>query len=416
MMLPPEPWHLLFTADGQMSTSGRAALDAVAAVDRRDASALARLRRTWDPATLSVAIELNEARRKAKRKFPALADLVGDREGVEQATAQSVADHKAARFSRHDADRIYDLCTGLGGDAMSLANVAPVIACDLDPARAWMCERNLQLAGAPHPSDVRCLDVTTIDRSQLTGASVHIDPSRRSERAQGRGAGARHWRYADYQPGPEFIRELLDHARDAAVKLGPGVDVRELPLSATREVEFVQDGGDLVQAVLWDGALAEQPGVCTATQLPGGQRLVGGSFADPAPPAASRDGGGVGRFIAIVEPAAERAGLLATVAQLDGAALAEISPGLGVLTGDVAPVSPWTTTFEVLEVMPWRAPRVRDWLRVRDADTVEVKTRGGAVDANRARAELRGDGAQPYTVFVLRTGTQVRAIISRRVP
>ncbi|MGE3164751.1 MAG: hypothetical protein AB7O52_07590 [Planctomycetota bacterium] len=409
-LLPPAPWSLLFGADGALTDRGRAVLAALAEVDHRDVAALAGLRKHWDAETVAVAIELTASRAKGVRKFPLVRDLVGDREGVEQATSACVAVHKAARFARHSPTPVFDLCAGIGGDAMSLAQVSPVIACDHDPARAWMCERNLTSAPPPlHPVEVRCVDVTTWALARSPMAQVHLDPSRRQEHAGSGRSATRRWRYRDYQPGPDFVEALLDQCPNAAVKLGPGVDLHELPLAPARELEFIQEHGDLVQAVLWGEGLAQHPGA-TATILPGGHHLCG-----PAAQLANR-AGEIDRYLVTAQPAAERAGLLGVVAALDGAQLDEVAPGLGVLTGSRVPTGPWVTAFEVLSVMPWRTARVREWLAEHRAGVVEVKTRGGAVDANQARAALRGRGDQVYTVFGLRVGASVRAVITRRVP
>jgi len=49
------------------------------------------------------------------------------------------------------------------------------------------------------------------------------------------------------------------------------------------------------------------------------------------------------------------------------------------------------------------------------AGVVEVKTRGGAVDPDRAQRRLRGPGETPFTVFVLRWDRQIIAMVTRRL-
>ena len=53
------------------------------------------------------------------------ADLL--RVGLEQASDEVVAAHKAGRFS--DCGRVADLCCGIGGDTLALAARAEVVAC-----------------------------------------------------------------------------------------------------------------------------------------------------------------------------------------------------------------------------------------------------------------------------------------------
>jgi hypothetical protein len=64
--------------------------------------------------------------------------------------------------------------------------------------------------------------------------------------------------------------------------------------------------------------------------------------------------------------------------------------------------------------MPWRLSRVRECLASLDAGVVEVKTRGGAVEPDAAQRALRGPGQRGLTVFVLRFGRRVEAIVTER--
>ena len=54
-----------------------------------------------------------------------------ERTGLEQATAEPVARHKARRFAGRTAT-VIDLCCGIGGDTLALADWAEVVAVDLD--------------------------------------------------------------------------------------------------------------------------------------------------------------------------------------------------------------------------------------------------------------------------------------------
>ena len=367
--------------------------------DFRQASRLERLRERWGGGLTAAALELVAARRSGAAKFPSLPALVGDVAGVEQATGFLVAQHKAARFSRLSPPRIYDLCCGIGGDALALAAVARTRACDIDPLRAWMCGRNLEEAGLVGES--ACEDVESLG---LEGEVVHIDPSRREEDRAGGGRGRRAWSYHDYRPGPEFIESLLARNPDSAVKLGPGVRIEELPLSENSELEFIEDSGRLVQAVLWSGRLALNPGQHTASLLPLGEHLSGRPAPLPCSPAAGPE-----QWIAVAAPSLERAGLLAGACDDHG--LAEMAAGLGILTGASPVPEPWFKSYEVLESMPWRPRKVAAWLAGHDAGIVDVKTRGGAVNPEEARKKLRGGGDSRFIVFILRLGKKVVAII-----
>ncbi len=380
---------ILFNMDGAMiwkellSGAGDSLLHQVSEAVAFDVQTLDRLRRDYPRETVRAAVALVTARRKATKLFRP-EGLALDVEGVEQATPWIVAKHKACRFS--DEPVVIDLCCGVGGDSMALANVTRVLAIDREPLRAWMTAHNAGWAAA-------AADVTHL---RLSGQTFHLDPSRRAE-------GRRHWRYSDYQPGPAFIEQLLTHCPDGAIKLGPGVDLDVLP---TGETELISLHGKLVQAVLWTGRLAG-PSSVRATRLPDGVTLTGPR--QELPLDLPR------RFLLAVDPALERTGLVGTLCVQED--LAAIHPQLGLLTSDrpEACAIPWVKPFELLEKMPWRAKKVRRWLSERNAGLVEVKTRGGAIDPEKVRRELRGKGDQAFTVFVLRQERKLTAYVTRRL-
>ncbi|MHC4947455.1 MAG: class I SAM-dependent methyltransferase [Planctomycetota bacterium] len=365
-----------------------------AACDPGSVGDVARLRRRWSPPLVAAALELAEARRRARRKFPDHPELVADPVGVEQATGERVARHKAGRFAALGAGRVLDLCCGIGGDAMSLAAVADVLAVDRDPLRTWMTGRNARC-------ETRTDDVESMP---IRGEVLHVDPGRRTVEG---GTTRRAWRLEDCRPGPDVLRRLLADNPDAAVKLGPGADLDALPGAGESEVELVSDGGRLVQAVLWTGRLARHPGHRSATRLPEGATLHG----RPAPPPPRADPR-FGPFLYVPDPAVERAGLLGALCARTG--LAAPHPPLGLPAGDAPVDSPWLTRFDVLHEMPWRPDRVRRWLADHGAGVVEVKTRGRAVDPDTVQARLRGDGPRRLTVFVLRVDRRIRAVVAER--
>ena len=125
---------------------------------------------------------------------------------------------------------------------MSLVEHCEVKGVDLDPVRAWMSAVNARC-------QTQVADVTSLE---LNGEVFHLDPSRRAE---GPGAGGRAWRVEDYRPGVPFMQRLLETCPDGAIKLGPGVEFDRLPSPRNTEIEVINEGGTLVQAVLWAGRL-----------------------------------------------------------------------------------------------------------------------------------------------------------------
>ncbi len=383
-------------------------LDAAAATDAADVAGITRLRSRWDAELISVAYELLRARSKAEKKFPEPDRLAADVQGVEQATSHIVARHKARRFAEtSDATgggRIWDLCCGIGGDSMALAAIAEVTAVDQHPLRAWMAGRN---AGC----ETVAADVKTLT---IRGERFHLDPDRRAPGWIG-GESQRLWRYEDYNPGPAFIDHLLTDCPNGAIKLGPGVDLDSLPPGPDREIEIISFNNTLVQAVLWCGALATNPGLRTATRLPEGLSFTGTPGAPGGPGGRPPDiAECVERYLLVMHKAVERSQLIdALCADLP---VREIHPGLGLFTSEEPICSPWLSSFEVVAEMPWRIKKIRAWLAANDAGVVEVKTRGGAVETDTAQKKLRCGGDTRFTIFGLRLGRKIIAVITRRLP
>lgn len=339
-------------------------------------------RRVW------FAIELMQARRKAAGKLAAADRIIADTEGVEQSTGATIAALKAARFADAGADHVVDACAGVGGDAMALGRVGEVTLVDRDPDRVWASRHNTRLVGGA----VHAAVAADAGDLQLHGRWLHIDPSRRE-------AGRRFHQYDQLIPGPAVVERLVGQTLGAAVKLSPGVDPDPLPPG---ELQFISEDRKLRQAVLWTGRLAQAPR--SAVALPSGATLQG---APDVPPCGEPD-----RYLLAVDPAVERAELMAALAdRLDAVAL---HPKLGLLTRPTAASDPFVTCFERMASMGYHERRLRAWLRDHDAGIVEVKTRGGAIEPNRLANRLRGKGATLYTVFVLREGKRKVAHVTRR--
>ena len=230
--------------------AGRDLLAEVALVRRPAPGDVARWRRSHPAERVAAAIRLVESRRRASAKFVRSGAMWLDPIGLEQATAEAVARHKAARFAGSVA---FDLCCGIGGDALALAGEARgVVAVDLDEGMTHRARWNAEVYGVGHrvaPILARA-EAVAIPPEAL----VHIDPDRRA-RATGRARSVE-----DYVPGLTFLRGLRGRCRGGAIKLGPACDFArgfgDLPV----EIELVSHGGECKEATVWFGDLAT-PGV-----------------------------------------------------------------------------------------------------------------------------------------------------------
>src|SRR5579863_3990753 len=167
-----------------------------------------KLRRDFSDRLVRGAFTLCELRRRGMAKFTRAAEMWFDRQGLEQATSEPVARHKAARFSGD----VLDLCGGIGGDCLALAQSCSVTAVDLNPVAGLRTQWNAEVYGVASKVTSQCADVTAIDHKTTL---VHIDPDRRIQ------AGGRAVRVEDYVPGLDFLQALAREGRGGAIKLGP---------------------------------------------------------------------------------------------------------------------------------------------------------------------------------------------------
>ena len=381
-----DAWNQLDSVSGHRLIERAASLEVAAAAD------IERFRREWPASVVSAAVELVMARRRAAAKFERASELWCDVSGVEQATSQRVGEWKTRRFLEQGVDSVLDLCCGIGGDAMAFSSSCEVHAVDLDPLRCWMAARN---AGCSTSAE----DVTGIDPR---GRYVHVDPARRDE-----ASGRRSWNPDHHRPRWSEVSELLGRSQGAACKLGPGIPLPLEGAPESTEYELIQDSGQLVQAVLWTGELAHEPGLHRATMLPEGRSVCGAPGSVRISSALPESGG----WLIEARPALERAGVVAH--QLgDRTDVGELSAGLGLMSSTTPVSDPWFTDWRIEAVLPLRERPLKRWLRAHDAGDVVVRTRGKTVNPDTWSKSLRGTGATPWVLFALRVGTTTRAIVT----
>ena len=140
-------------------------------------SAVARLRRTFTAAQTHLLLEQVDLRRRAAAKFTKPAQMFFTRVGLEQSTDEWTARYKAQHFlstppfSNSTAPTVADLCCGIGGDLLALAESASAIGIDLDPIPAHFAAINT--AARVLQTDVTAFDFDGVD-------AWHIDPDRRA--------------------------------------------------------------------------------------------------------------------------------------------------------------------------------------------------------------------------------------------
>jgi len=355
-------------------------------------------REGFSPEETAAILTQASLRRRAAAKFGEFADrMLFTRAGLEQATRLEVAVRHAARFRDVGAERVADLGCGVGGDALALAAVGlRVLAVERDPVTAALAAHNL----APFPeAEVVPGAAESVDLDRVD--AVWLDPARRTA---GHG-GTRRVAAADYSPSLAFADEVA-HRLPTGVKLSPAHDRTTLPEGA--EAQWVSDRGDVVELVLWHGALA-RPGVRRAALVlaPGGAaELTGADDAEDEPV------GPLGDRLFEPDGAVLRARLLGDLAR--GTGTHPVGPGIGYLTGDGRVSSPFLTSFAIDAVLPFDRQRIRKELRARDVGRLEIKKRGVDLDPAAYRAGLGLSGPAEAVLIVTRTAERRVALVCHR--
>ncbi len=383
------------------SAAGLALLAEVGAVASPAPADLARWRRSAPASLVAAALRLAEGRRKGAAKFERADRMWTDPVGVEQATAEAVARHKARRFADGGGSPVVDLCSGIGGDALALAASGEVLAVDRDRGMGRRCLWNAGVYGVG--DRVAAIQARAEAFPIPPGSRVHVDPDRRAA-GPSRALGIR-----DYRPGVESLRSLVGSARGGAIKLGPASDFEAHFGGPDFEVELTSLGGECKEATAWFGDLATPGARRRATCLPSGATWTDadGPGAAPGPPIPP------GAWIFDPDPALVRSGTLDGFARARG--LGRLASGVDLLTGPERSGSPFLAGFEVVEVLPLDLKVLRRIVAARGLGPLEVKTRGLAVRPEAYRAKLRPKGPNPATlILVAGRSAPGLAILARR--
>jgi hypothetical protein len=391
-MLPPtdppfrEEWDLLH----EMRNTP-ALLQTVAQVRGSELSLQTQLRRDYPERLVRAAFALCELRRKAAAKFSRAAAMWFDRQGLEQATPEAVARHKARRFS----GQVVDLCCGIGGDTLALAERCDVCAVDVNPIACLRTQWNAEVYGVASRVTAACRDAARFDPGR---ALVQIDPDRRAQ------AAGRAVRVEDYVPPLEFLQQIAGTLRGGAIKLSPasnfGGKFRDV------EIELVSLHGECKEATVWFGELRGSA-PWRATVLPAGETLAANPLdfaAEIGPPQ---------QYIYDPDPAVVRAGLVDAAAVHLG--LARLDAAEEYLTGTQRVATNFAQPFELLAELPNNDAEIRAYFRAADFGQVEIKCRHIPTDADGIRRRLPLPGTQPGVLIFARLAGKSRALVCRRV-
>lgn len=363
------------------------------------------------PELISAAMTQSRLRTAAVAKFGEFAQhMLFTQDGLEQATRLSVSAVHASRYVQAGVRRVADLGCGIGADAMTLASAGlDVTAVELDETTAAVATVNL----TPFPETrVVQADVQSLDLDELPGGhpeALWLDPARRETA----GASRRIFDPEAFSPPLSFVQALADSGMPVGVKMGPGLPHEAVPEGC--EAQWISHRRDVVEVVLWFGALA-RPGIRRAALVMGEQghhELISPEpFPDPddAPLTVSEDSDDAVPPIAagdvVWEPdgAVIRAGLVQDLGDRLGARL--VHPRIAYLTApgqpERDPSTPYARAYRVREVLPHTVKVLKTWVKRHRVGTLEIKKRGTDVTPEQLRRQLKPSGPNRATLIVTR--------------
>ncbi|GJM39745.1 MAG: hypothetical protein DHS20C20_00270 [Ardenticatenaceae bacterium] len=331
-------------------------------------------------------LETAVLRQQATTKFRRAPEMYFVRAALEQASAETVAQHRARRFADLGCAHIADLGCGIGGDAIALAAQAEVTGVEWEPVRLVMAQENVRVYGFGdrfHPLQADLRNLTPLGNMD----ALFFDPARRD------GQGRRFFSLAQYQPPLRVVDRWRTVVPDTAVKISPGVDYAELPADA--EVEFVSLAGEMKEGVLWYGRF--HSGVARrATLLPAGDTLTTADLPEEPIPSTQPKA-----YLYEPDAAIIRAHLVQAVAAHLGTN--QIDDSIAYLTGETAVQTPFARCFAIEDWFPFQLKQLRHYLRERQVGSVTIKKRGSPLEPDKLQRQLRLSGSKQNHRFLFLT-------------
>ncbi len=431
-----------------LSLQGQELLTRLAAEPDGGGTALAlavRLRREYPADLVAAATAQHELRLAARAKFSRAMQMLFTRAGYEQSSSEPIARYRAARFG--GAGRVADLCCGIGGDLLALAAGREALAVDRDDVHARLALHNAAVYGQTGNVSAVVADVRD---TRLDGFdAVFIDPARRSgpgtasalagassarlgassawpggtSPGSTSAGAAQRFRAGQSEPPLDWCFALAGRVPAVCVKAAPGLPAGLIPDGW--EAEFIADGRDLKEAVLWSPALATAP--VAAAGGPRRALVMDGSeshalVACPGDPVPVTE---PGEYLLDPNPAVTRAGLVEDLArslrrdgdgqgggQGDGDGdVSKIDPQIAFLTLNRPVQTPFARTLRVLDSAPWNEKRFARRLRELGIGAADIRRRGLAGDVDQIHRRLKLAGPNRATIVITRVNDKPWGLI-----
>lgn len=360
---------------------------------------VSKLRQDHDAETVAIALTQAKLRIKAAAKFgPFAKKMLFTKAGLEQATRLSVAAQKAKRFQDASIATVADLGCGLGADAMAMAGLGiEVTAVESDELTAALTSFNISGFGIK----VVNADAEEFDLSGFEG--LYFDPARRELT----GSQLKHRRLspADYSPNLDWVFSQAK-LKPSAIKVAPGFDHELIPTEF--EAQWVSDGGDLVELVLYSNQLRNS----TRSALllsPAGNQLYQ-SLEIQAPRPETRE---LGQYLYEPDNSLIRSSLMGPFAIEHDLGL--ISADIAYLTGSDKLETPWLRGFEITEVLALDESKIKKRARELEIGILEIKKRGVDIDPAVFRKKLGLKGPNAASLILTKLNGARVAILGKPI-
>jgi hypothetical protein len=313
--------------------------------------------------------------------------MLFDREGLEMATHERLAEYHASLFPANAT--VFDLTTGVGADLIAIARRGPAIGFEVDPVRRGYARHNV----AAHGLDV---NVRAESWEVLAEAEYYfLDPARRT-------GGRRTLNPDEFEPNPLQVISVLSGARLGVLKLSPMLPDVFLE-SFGGVLEFLSFGGECREALVILGEEASSGRF--AVHVESGERIpVSAAVSEALEP---------GNYLYEADPSAIRAHALGTLARQFG--ISPLGNSNGYLTGDQSITSIWLKAFRVLAFNRFDVATLRKDLAELGASTPVLKQKGSGHDLDALRRKLILNGSRELVVALYTVGKSLRYAVAEPV-
>ena len=178
---------------------------------------------------------------------------------------------------------------------------------------------------------------------------------------------------------------------------------------APAELEWIGSRRDCRQLVAWFGRLGNQPGKRVATLI---DATGWESFSGALIPGEITSQ--LGNYLIEPHPPVLAAGLAGQLANENN--LSFITHGGGYLTGAAAIRSPFCSSYQVIEILPFRPKRIKSALQKRNVGHLVVKKRAVNQDPRQVQRSCQpSQGEHSAVLFVTSIQERVTAIITQPI-